>query len=211
MPPLSEKQSAGTTFSLGLFIGCTIILLLAILLSVIALPSRPNDPRWVAVRLFRGPFLVFLMVFCCGLNMYGWAKAGVNHVLIFEVDPRNHLTYQTVMQIAAFCMMLWAIAVLAHLYAHIIGIPPFLPPLILMLVYLILVFNPLGKPDKIFHRNSRFWLLRHCFNCFTAPFHFVTFTDFWLGDQMNSLVTSFQDLQYFICFYATEVRYCGEA
>lgn len=26
--------------------------------------------------------------------MYGWASAGVNHVLIFEVDPRNHLTYQ---------------------------------------------------------------------------------------------------------------------
>lgn len=26
--------------------------------------------------------------------MYGWAAAGVNHVLIFEIDPRNHLTYQ---------------------------------------------------------------------------------------------------------------------
>lgn len=28
------------------------------------------------------------------MNMYGWAAAGVNHVLIFEIDPRNHLTYQ---------------------------------------------------------------------------------------------------------------------
>lgn len=28
---------------------------------------------------------------------YGWAAAGVNHVLIFEVDPRNHLTYQMVL------------------------------------------------------------------------------------------------------------------
>lgn len=28
--------------------------------------------------------------------MYGWATAGVNHVLIFEVDPRNHLTYQVI-------------------------------------------------------------------------------------------------------------------
>ena len=28
-----------------------------------------------------------------------------------------------------------------------------------------------------------------------------------LGDQMNSLTTCFLDLQYFICFYATEVDY----
>lgn len=207
VPPLAEKQSAGTTFSLGLFIGCTIVLLLAIILSWLAAKSPDNNPKWVAVRLFRGPFLVFLMIFMCGLNMYGWAQAGVNHVLIFEVDPRNHLTYQTVMQIAAFMMMLWGIAVLAHLYAHLLSIPPFLPPLILMLICAILIFNPLAKPDSLFHRNSRFWLLRHCFNCFSAPFHFVTFTDFWLGDQMNSLVTSFQDLQYMLCFYATEVDY----
>ncbi|GMT19367.1 hypothetical protein PFISCL1PPCAC_10664 [Pristionchus fissidentatus] len=207
VPPLAEKQSAGTTFSLGLFIGCTIVLLIAIVLTWLAPRSDYNSPKWVAVRLFRGPFLVFLMIFMCGLNMYGWAHAGVNHVLIFEVDPRNHLTYQTVMQIAAFMMMLWGMAVLAHLYAHLLGIPPFLPPLILMIVFAVLIFNPLAKPDSLFHRNSRFWLLRHCFNCFSAPFHFVTFTDFWLGDQMNSLVTSFQDLQYMLCFYATEVDY----
>ena len=42
---------------------------------------------------------------------------------------------------------------------------------------------------------------------FSAPFHFVTFSDFWLGDQMNSLATCFVDLQYFICFYSTEVEY----
>src|SRR5689334_17535589 len=71
------------------------------------------------------------------------------------------------------------------------------------------LFNPFNKPEKIFHRNSRFWLLKHCFNCFTAPFHFVTFTDFWLGDQMNSLTTVFLDFQYFICFYATEIDYSG--
>lgn len=29
--------------------------------------------------------------------MYGWAYSGVNHVLIFEVDPRNHLTYQVIL------------------------------------------------------------------------------------------------------------------
>lgn len=36
-----------------------------------------------------------------------------------------------------------------------------------------------------------------------APFFYVNFADFWMGDQLNSLVTAFTDLQYFVCFYAT--------
>uniref|UniRef100_A0A8R1ELJ5 EXS domain-containing protein n=1 Tax=Caenorhabditis japonica TaxID=281687 RepID=A0A8R1ELJ5_CAEJA len=139
--------------------------------------------------------------------MAGWAGAGVNHVLIFEVDPRNHLSYQTLMQIASFMIMLWSFAVLAYLYAHMLGIPPFAPPLALMVVCVVLLLNPIAKPDSLFHRNSRFWLLKHCYKCFTSPFHFVTFTDFWLGDQMNSLTTAFLDFQYFVCFYSTEVDY----
>ncbi|UMM22662.1 hypothetical protein L5515_003771 [Caenorhabditis briggsae] len=207
VPPLSEKQKPLTTFSLGLFIGASIVLLLAIILTWMATPGRPQEPKWVAVRLFRGPLLLFLSIFLCGVNMAGWAAAGVNHVLIFEVDPRNHLSYQTLMQIASFMIMLWSFAVLAYLYAHMLHIPPFAPPLVLMIVCLVLLLNPIAKPDSVFHRNSRFWLLKHCYKCFTSPFHFVTFTDFWLGDQMNSLTTAFLDFQYFVCFYATEVDY----
>jgi xenotropic and polytropic retrovirus receptor 1 len=209
VPPLSEKQHAATTFSLGLFLGIFIVLGCAIILSWYGFHPRTNEPKWVAVRLFRGFFLFFLCIWLCGLNMYGWAAAGVNHVLIFEIDPRNHLTYQSVMQIASFMLMLWGLAVLGYLYAHYLYLPPFLFPLLLMIICVTFLFNPFKKPEKIFRRNSRFWLLKHCFNCFTAPFHFVTFTDFWLGDQMNSLTTVFLDFQYFICFYATEIDYSG--
>ncbi|VDM53432.1 unnamed protein product [Angiostrongylus costaricensis] len=207
VPPLSEKQKPITTFSLGLFMGASIILILSILLSWWGASTRPNEPQWVAVRLFRGPLLLFLSIFMCGVNMAGWAGAGVNHVLIFEVDPRHHLSYQTLMQIAAFMIMLWACAVLAYLYAHLIHIPPFAPPLLLMIVCAVIMFNPLSKPDYLFHKKSRWWLIQHCYKCFTAPLHFVTFTDFWLGDQMNSLTTTFLDFQYFLCFYSTEVDY----
>jgi hypothetical protein len=99
VPPLSEKQKAGTTFSLGFFLGTFIVLAAVILFTWYYTWSHGSyaerkEPKWVAVRLFRGFFLLFLSVFLCGLNMYGWASAGVNHVLIFEVDPRNHLQYQ---------------------------------------------------------------------------------------------------------------------
>ncbi|VDN07786.1 unnamed protein product [Thelazia callipaeda] len=207
VPPLSEKQHATTTFTLGVFLGAFVVLGIAVIISGFAPSSRPREPKWVAVRLFRGPLLLFAAVWLCGLNMWGWSEAGVNHVLIFEVDPRNHLTYQSVMQIASFMCMLWSLSVLGYLYAHLIHLPPFLFPLLLMIICVVYLFNPFKKPDSIFRRNSRFWIIKHCFNCFSAPFHFVTFADFWLGDQMNSLITSFLDFQYFICFYTMEVDY----
>lgn len=66
VPPLSEKQNAGTTFSLGFFLGIFVALAVAILLSWFGFHSRPGEPRWVAVRLFRGFFLFFMLVWLCG-------------------------------------------------------------------------------------------------------------------------------------------------
>lgn len=36
-----------------------------------------------------------------------------------------------------------------------------------------------------------------------TPFFYVNFADFWIADQLNSLVTAFTDIQYIICFYMT--------
>lgn len=36
-----------------------------------------------------------------------------------------------------------------------------------------------------------------------APFFFVTFADFWLADQLNSLVTALLDFEFLLCFYIT--------
>lgn len=55
----------------------------------------------VVLRLFRAPLLIILFLFLIGINIYGWRSSGVNHVLIFEIDPRNHLTEQHLIEIAA--------------------------------------------------------------------------------------------------------------
>lgn len=45
------------------------------------------------------------------------------------------------------------------------------------------------------------------FRVFTAPFHRVEFADFWLADQLNSLVFVLMDLEYLICFYIFELQW----
>ena len=58
-----------------------------------------------ALRMYRGVFLVILFIFLLGVNTYGWRSSGVNHVLIFELDPRHHLAHQEFMEV--FCDLLY--------------------------------------------------------------------------------------------------------
>lgn len=53
-------------------------------------------------RLYRGPFLAIGFLFLMGVNVYGWRSSGVNHVLIFELDPRNHLSEQVFFSVIMF-------------------------------------------------------------------------------------------------------------
>jgi hypothetical protein len=55
----------------------------------------------VAMKLYRSTFFIIMHIFCIGINSYGWSRSGVNHVLIFEIDPRNHLTYQQYLEVSS--------------------------------------------------------------------------------------------------------------
>lgn len=56
----------------------------------------------IAIRIYRGVFLFVLVTFLLAVNTWGWRKAGVNHVLIFELDPRDHLSYQQLLEVTAY-------------------------------------------------------------------------------------------------------------
>lgn len=50
--------------------------------------------------MYRGWFLIVTMTGLLGINIYGWSKAGVNHKLIFELNPRDHLTYIDLLKVS---------------------------------------------------------------------------------------------------------------
>lgn len=55
---------------------------------------------WPLVRIYRGGFLLIQFLFLLGINTYGWRQYGVNHVLIFEIDPRNNLSHQHLFEVS---------------------------------------------------------------------------------------------------------------
>ncbi|XP_076053995.1 solute carrier family 53 member 1-like isoform X2 [Oratosquilla oratoria] len=207
VPPLGESQSPWTTFKVGLFSGAFIVLLVAVTLSGIFKNSHLNE-KYVSrvLRLFRAPMLIIIFLFLIGINIYGWRSSGVNHVLIFEIDPRNHLTEQHLIEIAAIFGVIWALSVLGFLYAEALSIPALSVPLALVCFMILFLLNP----TRTFHHEARFWLIKKLSRVFCAPFFFVQFADFWLGDQLNTLVQALKDFEYTVCFYFEEYSWGTE-
>uniref|UniRef100_A0A915J450 Xenotropic and polytropic retrovirus receptor 1 n=1 Tax=Romanomermis culicivorax TaxID=13658 RepID=A0A915J450_ROMCU len=203
IPPLNEIQSAWTTGRLGFFGGTFVSLCLFLLLFHVFNRDISDEPKWLIVRLFRGHFLVFFNIFLISINVFGWQTNGINHILIFEIDPREHLTYQGLMEISFMLLTLWAVCALGYVSSRQTSVPATFFPLSLTIISLSWLVFPL----PIFNRPSRWWFVKRLFYVCSPPFHFVAFADFWLADQMNSLTTVFLDLQYTICFYYFYVDY----
>jgi xenotropic and polytropic retrovirus receptor 1 len=157
VPPLGEQQSPWTTFKVGLFSGSFVVLLITVVLSAIFHDSSGENLK-IAFMLYRGPLLLIEFIFLIGVNIYGWRSSGVNHVLIFELDPRNHLSEQHLMELAAIFGVVWTLSLLSFLYSASLSIPPYINPLALMCVMIVFLVNPI----KVFRYEARFWLLRTC-------------------------------------------------
>lgn len=116
--------------------------------------------------MYRGPLLLIEFVFLIGVNIYGWRSSGVNHVLIFELDPRNHLSEQHLMELAAIFGVVWALSLLSFLYSTALSIPAYVNPLGLVVIMFVFLVNPL----KVFRHEARFWFLRLCVSIFFLHF-----------------------------------------
>lgn len=122
----------------------------------LAIFHNGGDNLKIAFRLYRGPLLIIEFLFLIGVNVYGWRSSGVNHVLIFELDPRNHLSEQHLMELAAVLGVVWTLSLLSFLYSASLSIPPYVNPLALVVIMMAFLMNPL----KVFRHEARFWLLR---------------------------------------------------
>uniref|UniRef100_A0A3Q2P2Q5 Xenotropic and polytropic retrovirus receptor 1b n=1 Tax=Fundulus heteroclitus TaxID=8078 RepID=A0A3Q2P2Q5_FUNHE len=199
-----QPAPAWTTFRVGLYCGVFLVLMVTVVITG-AVVIRNSD-FWPMIRIYRGGFLLIEFLFLLGINTYGWRQAGVNHVLIFELNPRNNLSHQHLFEIAGLLGVLWCVSLLSCLFHDSILVPMQVNPLILYGFFFLFLINPF----KTCYYKSRFWLLKLLFRVVTAPFHHVGFADFWLADQLNSLVVVLMDLEYMVCFYSIELNWAEQ-
>lgn len=92
---------------------------------------------------------------------------------------------------------------LFNIHSTALSIPPYINPLILYILMALFLLNP----TRTFRHEARFWTLKILGRIVCAPFCYVNFADFWIADQLNSIVPAFLDLQYFFCFYTTNTDF----
>lgn len=154
VPPKPKNFAPWNSFRIGFLFGYLIILMVAVLLSAVFYYNR-NDWK-LAFKLYRGPFLLVEFLFIWSVNLYAWRVFGVNHVLIFELDPRNYITAQHLLELGIVFGILWCISVLGFIYSDLLRIPAFLNPLLLWVFMFAFLFNP----TKSFYYKSRLWAIK---------------------------------------------------
>lgn len=153
VPPLNDAPQPWTAFRVGFSLGAFLVLAIAVALTGIF--QQTGDDWRIVFRLYRSSLFIIFFIFLVGINIFGWRAHGVNHVLIFELDPRDHLGSQDLLEISFTFGLLWCISVLLFLWSQAIGIPPLLNPMILNGILLIYLFNP----TRTFHYSARYWLI----------------------------------------------------
>jgi len=75
-----------------------------------------KDLLWEsALNLYRPLFLIIIEICFIGINIYLWSHSGINHLLIFEFDPRNNLSYQKFLEIGTFLLRLWFLSFIIYI------------------------------------------------------------------------------------------------
>ncbi|CAF3364269.1 unnamed protein product, partial [Rotaria socialis] len=210
VPPLVHIHKRIVTYRLGLFNGLFTILLINLYVIYIFTSNsyettknrKPIDWQ-IGIILYRSTLIFIIHMILIGINIIGWSSYGINHVLIFELDPRSHVTHEEILEGASLLSLIWIISFISFILCEYHQLESHWQPVIFISIITFLLFNPLN----IMHRSARYWFCKELFRIFAAPFHRVTFADFWLADQLTSLDLIFYDIEYLICYFAFDAQW----
>ena len=186
-------------------LGCLGLLSLCLLLVTIAfmsfLAGYFPSKRWVIVlRLLRSPLTIILFMFLFGFNVMAWSRFNIDFVRIFEFPIDSIPTPRVMFNMGSFFTFFFSLlsAVCFFSTDRYLFIMNKVIAAVMWSTLLLFLINPL----KILYRSGRFSLVMVFVRIIMSPLPVVKFGDFWLADQLNSMVPLLLDVQFFLC-------YCG--
>ncbi|XP_076925206.1 phosphate transporter PHO1 homolog 9-like [Bidens hawaiensis] len=205
--PKAKRDKHRITFLVGCFVGCSIALVVAVILTIHArdLLRSPGRNQYMTniFPLYSLFVYIVLHLLMYAANMYFWKRYRVNYAYIFGFKPNTELGYKEILLLSSGLLVLTFAAVLSNLememdertqsYATLTE----LVPLGLVTVVLLITICPFN----IMYRSSRFFLIVSLWHCVCAPLYKVTFPDFFLGDQLTSQVQLLRTVEFYICYY----------
>ncbi|XAR55887.1 hypothetical protein NMG60_11036120 [Bertholletia excelsa] len=201
----SEKHS--TAFFSGFFSGCSIALLVAV---VLLIESRKLMDKAEGTMYMENIFPLYsfyayivLHMLLYAANIYLWRHFRINYPFIFGFKRGTEMGYREVFLLSAGLAVLALGTFLAHLHLKMdlrerdLEKYTEFVPLVLVTVILFIICCPFN----ILYRSSRFFLICIMFRCLCAPLYMVTLPDFFLADQLTSQIQAIRSVEFYICYY----------
>lgn len=209
--PIVKRQRHRVTAFVGFFAGCTVSLIVALILIIRArdlLEKKEEGREKYMVTMFPlyslFAFIVLHMLMYAG-NIYFWRRYRVNYSFIFGFKPGTALGYREVLLLSFGVAVLALGSVLANLDMEMEteteteSYGPFTELLPLFIVVLVIVI--MICPFNIIYRSSRIFFLTCLFHSICAPLYKVVLPDFILADQLTSQVQAFRSVEFYLCYY----------
>ncbi|KAL1538727.1 phosphate transporter PHO1 9-like isoform X1 [Salvia divinorum] len=207
LKPGHKREKHRTTFFLGLFTGCSIALVVAILVSLHGRALLEPEERTKYMESIFPLYSLFgfivLHMLMYGADTFFWRRYRVNYPFIFGFKSGTELGFREVLLLASGLSVLALAAVLSNLdmemepdtkeYSTLTE----LVPLTLVSVVFIITICPFN----IIYRSSRYFLIHCAWHCICAPLYKITLPDFFLADQLTSQVQSIRCLLFYAYYY----------
>eukprot|EP00002_Diphylleia_rotans_P010784 TRINITY_DN2133_c0_g1_i3.p1 TRINITY_DN2133_c0_g1~~TRINITY_DN2133_c0_g1_i3.p1 ORF type:complete len:622 (-),score=92.44 TRINITY_DN2133_c0_g1_i3:217-2082(-) len=168
------------------------------------------------LTVYRGLFMIILLGILFACNTYIWHRHRINYALILDVDPQTPINFRHIFEFASGLLLVYAI----NLYVFIrkaegswdwVSLPPHVLGLISVCSLVVVCVYPFKGLCQV----QRTGLVRTIGRCVLAGVYRVEFRDFFLADQLTSLVIPMQDVLLITCQFqrdstAAEGLCCGK-
>ncbi|XP_011075648.1 phosphate transporter PHO1 homolog 10 [Sesamum indicum] len=205
--PKQKIEKHRVTFFSGFFCGCSVALLVAVVLLVEDRKLMPKSRGALYMRTVFPLYSLFtyvvLHMLVYAANIYFWRHYKINYRFIFGFKQGTELGHREVFLLGSGLAMIVLAAFLIHFHIKMDSTSQHyetyieLLPLGLVIVVIAITFCPFN----IIYRSSRFFFIKCVFRCLCAPLYKVRLPDFFLADQFTSQVQAIRSLEYYICFY----------
>ncbi|KAI5432115.1 variant 3, Phosphate transporter PHO1 9 [Lathyrus oleraceus] len=192
--PTAKKERHRTTFLLGVFTGCAIALIAALIILIHARNILYSEGRTRYMDNIFPLYSLFGYIVChmimYSVNTYLWRLFRINYPFIFGFKEGTELAYREVFLLSSGLAVLSLVAVLSNLDMEMdqrtksFSALTELVPLGLIIFLLAITFCPFN----IIYKSSRFFLIRCVFHTICAPLYKVHFTDSFMADQLTTQV-----------------------
>ncbi|XP_065178795.1 solute carrier family 53 member 1-like [Sycon ciliatum] len=159
--------------------------------------SRWSELLSAEFRMLRGSFNVVLLIYLFLLNIRGWRAGNISYIKMFELD-NDWTVWNSVSGVSMHTGFLWSFGCSVTLLLCALNRTTAVSYVPVMLW--VALFTYFVWPFKSYFFESRMWMINVLYRILVSPIHEVSFADFWVADQLNSLASVFVDFEFSMCF-----------